>query len=82
MTEPPAPDLRHLDPEVRKERVKMVAGGLNALGIASIIGGVIAPLLDTARPFAALRSLVGLVLGVACVAGAIYLLRYMKRREN
>lgn len=37
-----AHDLRHLDPEVRKERVKLAANGINAMGLSLLIGSLVA----------------------------------------
>ena len=79
--EPQKVDLRHLDPEVRKERIKLVANGVNAFGVALLIGAIAAPFLDAARPVAIWRSLAGAGIGLALVVAAVGLLRYMKARE-
>jgi len=78
---PPALDLRHLDPEVRKERVKLAANGMNALGLALLIGSLVAPIVDAARQADWFRAVVGSVLGLMCVVAAFVILRYMKRKE-
>lgn len=78
---PPAHDLRHLDPEVRKERVKLAAAVANTFGLAFLIGSLVAPLVDPARTIDAGRAIPGFLIGVACIVAAAYILRYMKRKE-
>lgn len=78
---PPAHDLRHLDPEVRKERVKLAATGLNAFGLALLIGSVVAPIVDETRHANVLRELVGILLGAISLIAAFLILRYMKIKE-
>jgi hypothetical protein len=78
---PPAHDLRHLDPEVRKERVKLAANGMNALGLALLIGSLVAPIVDASRQPDGFRAMVGSVLGAICLVAAFVILRYMKRKE-
>lgn len=75
------PDLRHLDPEVRKERVKLLSNAVNALGVALMIGSLVAPFVDPARDVPLPRSALGVVVGAILVFAAFTLLRYMKRRE-
>jgi hypothetical protein len=74
-------DPRDSDPEVRKERVKLFSGGLNALGVALLIGSWVAPLFDPSRALPIWRALAGGVAGGLLVLSAIGLLRYMKARE-
>ncbi len=76
------PDLRGRDPEVRKERVKLVANGLNAVGLAFLIGSLVAPLVDPTRRFEPVRMMVGMFVGVGLSFLASVVLRYMKRRED
>lgn len=78
---PPSRDLRHLDPEVRKERVKLAANGLNAFGLALLIGSVVAPIVDETRHANFLRELVGIGLGATALVAAFLILRYMKSKE-
>lgn len=78
---PPAHDLRHLDPEVRKERVKLAANGMNALGLALLIGSLVAPIVDASRQADWFRAMVGSVLGAICLVAAFVILRHMKRKE-
>lgn len=78
---PPRHDLRHLDPEVRKERVKLAASGLNAFGLALLIGSVVAPIVDETRHANYSRELVGILLGAICLIAAFLILRYMKIKE-
>ncbi len=78
---PPAHDLRHLDPEVRKERVKLAANGMNALGLALLIGSLVAPIVDASRQPDGFRAMVGSVLGAICLVAAFVTLRYIKRKE-
>jgi uncharacterized membrane protein YraQ (UPF0718 family) len=77
----PSHDLRHLDPEVRKERVKLVANGFNAIGLALLIGSWVAPIVDVTRQADWLRSAVGSALGAVCLVAAFVILRYMKGKE-
>lgn len=79
---PPTHDLRHLDPEVRKERVKLGATGLNALGLALFIGALVAPIVDSTRSFEASRVILGVILGIACIFASQTFLRYMKAKET
>jgi hypothetical protein len=74
-------DARDLDPEVRKERVKLLVGVLTAIGVTAFIGSTAAPLFDAARKYSLVRSLVGTAFGMACIVGGLPLLRYIKRKE-
>lgn len=78
---PPRHDLRHLDPEVRKERVKLAANGLNAFGLALLIGAIVAPIVDPTRTFDGLRVGLSLGIGLACILAAGTILRYMRTKE-
>lgn len=78
---PPAHDLRHLDPEVRKARVKLAANMANALGLAFLIGSLVAPLVDPARMLDPRRAAPGLLIGLAWIVAAVFILRYMKAKE-
>lgn len=79
---PSTRDMRHFDPEVRKERVKLGAAGLNALGLALFIGALVAPIVDATRTFEASRVILGVTLGIACIFSSQALLRYMKAKET
>lgn len=79
---PPAHDLRHLDPEVRKERVKLIAGGINALGLAMVIGSTAAPIVDPSRSLILWRLAIGLAVGSVLILAAYWLLRDMKPKET
>ncbi len=79
---PPARDLRHLDPEVRKERVKLAANVSNAVGLAFLIGSLVAPLVDPTRMIDLRRAGPGLVIGLAFILAAAFMLRYMKPKET
>lgn len=59
----PSQDLRHLDPEVRKERVKLGANGFSAVGLALLIGALVAPVVDPTPTFDVLRIASGILLG-------------------
>lgn len=76
------PGKRRTDPEIRKERVKLLAGGLNAVGIALIIGTMVAPIIDPSRAFDLLRMLFGSTAGVGFVVAALTILRYIKPPER
>lgn len=78
---PPAHDLRHLDPEVRKERVKLAANGLNAIGLALLIGSIVAPIVDATRHVVLPRMVAGVWLGIVCVFAAFLIPRYIKAKE-
>ncbi|MCF8506658.1 MAG: hypothetical protein K9G59_17255 [Caulobacter sp.] len=78
---PPAHDLRHLDPEVRKERVKLAANASNAFGLAFLIGSLVAPLVDPTRLIDLRRAVPGLLIGLAFILAATFALRYMKAKE-
>lgn len=85
MTSEPSPrvrDLRHLDPEVRKERVKLAANGFSAVGLALLIGSLVAPVVDPTRTFDGLRIASGILLGCAGLFAGQLVLRYMKARET
>lgn len=77
----PAHDQRHLDPEVRRERVKLAANGFNAVGLALLIGALVAPIVDVTRQADWLRSAAGSALGALCLVAAFVILRYMKSKE-
>ena len=78
---PHAFDQRHLDPEVRNERVKLAANMSNALGLAFLIGSLVAPLVDPARMLDPRRAIPGLLIGLACIVAAVFIVRYMKAKE-
>lgn len=77
----PAP-RRRTDPEVRKERVKLIASGLNAVGVAFVIGSLVAPLIDPTRAFDLSRMALGSLGGMSLVVAAIVVLRYIKPPEG
>lgn len=79
---PPVYDRRHLDPEVRKERVKLAANGLNALSLALLIGAIVAPIVDETRHANLAREAVGVALGLVGIVAALFVLRYMKSKET
>ena len=79
---PPAHDLRHLDPEVRKERVKLAANAFNAVGLAFLIGSLVAPLVDPARLIDLRRAGPGFLIGIGLILAAVFVLRYMKVKET
>lgn len=79
---PPTHDLRHRDPEVRKERVKLAANGVNAVGLAMLIGSLVAPIVDSTRAFEPVRIGFGLLIGGALLLAAQMLLPYMKPKET
>ncbi len=78
---PPPHDLRHLDPEVRKERVKLAANTSNAFGLAFLIGSLVAPLVDPTRLIDLRRAVPGLLIGLVFILAATFVLRYMKPKE-
>lgn len=78
---PPAHDLRHLDPEVRKERVKLAANVSNAVGLAFLIGSLVAPVVDPARMIDLRRAGPGFLIGLGFILAAVFILRYMKTKE-
>ncbi|MFZ5670932.1 MAG: hypothetical protein ACOY4K_15700 [Pseudomonadota bacterium] len=75
-------DLRHLDPEVRKERVKVAANAASAIGLALLIGSLVAPIVDATRPLQPGRASFGLAAGVFCLIAAAFILRYIKAKET
>jgi hypothetical protein len=79
---PPAHDLRHLDPEVRKERVKLAANGVSALGLALLIGSFVAPIVDSSRSFEPVRIGLGFLFGGGLLLAAQLILPYMKPKES
>lgn len=78
----PRLDLRHLDPDVRKERVKLVSNAFNALGLALVIGSTAAPIVDSARTLIFWRLAIGLAVGGILILAAYWLLRYIKPKET
>lgn len=79
---PPVHDLRHLDPEVRKERVKLAANVPNTVGLAFLIGSLAAPMVDPARLIDLDRAVPGLLIGLCFILAAVFILRYMKTKET
>jgi len=59
-----------------------MASGLNAVGIAFVIGSLAAPIIDPTRAFRPLRILLGLAIGAVLVVAALVVLRYMKPPEG
>lgn len=81
---PPPPfwlDPRDRDPEVRKERVKLLIGALSAVGLALLIGSIVAPFIDPSRQIPIWRTFLGAIVGAAIVLAAAGLMRYIKPKE-
>lgn len=78
----PQLDLRHLDPDVRKERVKLVSNAFNALGLALVIGSTAAPIVDPGRTPILWRLATGLAVGGVLILAAYWVLRYVKPKET
>ncbi len=75
-----APDPRDADPEVRKERIKLLSAAANAFGLALFIGALVGPFVDPNRSIELWRTLSAITSGVGCVLFAFWVLRYMKSR--
>jgi len=71
------PDLRHRDPDVRKERIKLLANGLNATGVALIIGSTVAPIVDSTKHTDFGHVVLRVGSGALLVLAALGLLRYI-----
>lgn len=76
------PDLHHRDPEVRKERVELMANGLNATGLALVIGSSVAPFVDPSKHTDFVHVAQGFGLGTLLVLAAFGLLRYILPRKR
>jgi hypothetical protein len=63
------------------ERVKLIAGAINAAGVAAAIAGVVGPLFDTARRTSAADALLGLLFWGACLLAAFEVLGYIKAKD-
>jgi len=74
-------DPRDRDPEVRKERVKLLLGGLNATGVALLLGSTVAPFLDPARSMPLGRTVLGAIIAATLIFAA-WLMRYIKRKDR
>ncbi len=59
----------------------MAANLSNALGLAFLIGSLVAPLVDPARTIDPRHTVPGLLIGLACIVAAVFILRYMKAKE-
>ena len=78
----PAHDLRHLDPEVRRERVKLAASATSAFGLAFVIGSIVAPLSDPESVLDPRRAAPCLLIGFAFILAAVFILRYIRAKES
>ena len=61
------------------DQIKLLADTLKGIGVAWIVGGVIAPILriDVPLPYIVMVAL-GVGLGVLCILGALYILTFLK----
>lgn len=67
--------------DAHNERIKLIAGSLNAIGVAALIGGVVSPLFDVSRVSGALSVLIGLSMWVGFSFAAYQILGYIRSRE-
>lgn len=67
--------------EAHNERIKLVAFSLNAAGIASLVGGLLAPLFDPSRPFHGALALVGVAVWLVCLVAAYQILGYTRGKD-
>jgi hypothetical protein len=63
------------------ERIKLFALGLNAVGIAALIGGFFGPLFDPSRPFSPQTAGAGVSIWLICLVAAFELLGYIKGKD-
>lgn len=60
----------------------MLANGANAVGLALLIGALVAPVVDAGHEFVIWRTVVGCGLAAGSLVAAQVILRYMKRKET
>jgi hypothetical protein len=75
--------LSNLGPnrEAHNERIKLFALGFNAIGLAALIGGLVAPTFDPTRQQGPLVSLIGVGVWMAFLLAAFQLLGYIKGKD-
>lgn len=61
--------------------MKLIANAINAIGLALLIGSLVAPIVDPARQVYGSRIAIGAVLGAICLVAAFMILRYIKSKE-
>jgi len=76
-----SPRLWRNGPDARKERVKLIANGLNAVGVTLLAGCLIAPFIDPSRAIGAARLTAGVVIAAALIVAALVVLGYIDREE-
>lgn len=69
------------DRDVHNERIKLIAGALNAIGLASLIGGVVSPIVGLGAVRTVLSALAGVGFWVAFSLAAFKTLGYIRPRE-
>ena len=67
--------------DAHNERIKLIAVSANAAGIASLIGGVLAPMLDPTRQIRPVTAFLGIVLWAGFLLAALALLGYIRSKD-
>ena len=67
--------------DAHNERVKLFALTLNAIGLAALVGGVIAPIVDPSRHQGPLAAVLGASVWLAFLVAAFQLLGYIKGKD-
>ncbi|MEQ1618450.1 MAG: hypothetical protein ABL883_08925 [Terricaulis sp.] len=75
--------LNNLGPnrEAHNERVKLFALGFNAIGLAALIGGLVAPIFDPTRQQGALFAIIGVGIWMVFLVAAFQMLGYIKAKD-
>ena len=75
--------LSNLGPnrDAHNERVRLFALGLNAIGLAALIGGLVAPAFDPTRYHGLLPALLGVSIWMVFLVAAFELLGYIQSKD-
>ena len=63
------------------ERIKLVAPSFNAIGLAALLGGLIAPSFDPTRHQGPVTAIAGVVLWMVLLLAALELLGYIQSKD-
>jgi hypothetical protein len=68
-------------PDVHNERLKLVVMTFNAIGLASLIGGLLAPIFEPSRYQGPISALTGVAIWLAFLVAALHLLGYIRSKD-
>ena len=69
--------------KLKNDQIKLLADTVKGIGVAWIVGGIIAPLLRVEGPFPyAVMVMFGIGFGILCVSAALFILTFLEDDSN